>query len=188
MRFEYRPELIARLKQGDKEAVRIWYGKTVPQLQNFFRTRVRFEKDIDELVQDTLLSALSSLPLYRGDANFFSWMMGIARHELGDYYRKLYAKRTIAVLPLGETLLSSVSQETHDMHDFVAYALQLLPKAVSELLLLKYIDKLSVEEIAQQLKLAPHAVQGRLYRARIAFRKLYEEIEEKEKVGYENER
>lgn len=181
MPFEYRPELIAGLKSGDKHSVKIWYEQTSPKLRGFFASRVRFEKDIDELVHDTLLSTLSSLPLYRGDANFFSWMMGIARHELGDYYRKLYAKRTIAVLPLGDMLLSSVSHETYDMHDLVAYVLDLLPKTVAELLQLKYVDQLSVEEIGKKFKLAPHAVQGRLYRARIAFRKMYKEMEEKER-------
>ncbi len=169
--------LVERLKAGEGRAVREWYRTYAPRLRHFFAAKVRQTHDIDELTHDTFLSCLASLPLYRGEAGLYAWMLSIARHELADYYRKLYAKKVIAALPLGEQLLEAASHETSDIQHAVRTTLSRLPQTAVELLALKYIDKLSVEAIAAKLALSPHVVQSRLYRARNAFRKAFEETE-----------
>lgn len=167
---------IAALKRGEPRAINAWYESMAPKLRSYFSSRVRTSHDVDELVQDTFLSCLDSLPLYRGEAGFLTWMLGIARHELADYYRKLYAKKVIAMLPLGDSILDAFHHESNETKECVLQTLAYLPFKVAELLRLKYIDCLSVEEIAVELDLEPHAVQGRLYRARKVFKKIYEEI------------
>ncbi len=169
--------LVERLKRGEKKAIREWYSQFSPKLARYFSAKVRYSQDADELIHDTFLSCLSSLPLYRGEAGFYSWMLSIARHELADYYRKLYAKKVISALPMGDQLLEAAAHESSETTDSVQSVLAKLPEAVSELLALKYIDKLSVEGIAQRLAVSPHVVQGRLYRARNTFRKVFEEME-----------
>lgn len=170
--------LVQRLKTGEKKAIHEWYASFAPRLKAFFAGRVKQSHDVDELTHDTFLSCLESLPLYRGEGNFYGWMVSIARHELADYYRKLYAKKVIAVLPLGEQALEAAGrEESGEAGETVQEALAKLPAAVSELLALKYIDKLSVEAIATQMEETPHAIQGRLYRARKSFRKIFEELE-----------
>ncbi|SRR5258708_7690854 len=168
-------QLISNLKKGEKHAVHAWYREFSPKLRSFFRTKVKHEADVDELTHDTFLSCLSSLPLYRGESSLYSWMLSIARHELADYYRKLYAKKVIAALPLGDQLLDAVSHEIPAMQSVVTTVLAKLPEAISELLALKYIDKLSVEAIASNLSVSPHTIQSRLYRARNAFKKAYDQ-------------
>jgi RNA polymerase sigma-70 factor, ECF subfamily len=170
-------ELVERLKRGEKKAIHEWYRDFAPRLKKFFSSKVRHSQDIDELTHDVFLSCLSSLPLYRGEANFYGWMLSIARHELADYYRKLYAKRVISALPMGDQLLEAASHQTSESTQSVQSVLGKLPEAVAELLALKYIDKLSVEGIAEKLALSPHVVQGRLYRARNAFRQAFEQLE-----------
>jgi RNA polymerase sigma-70 factor, ECF subfamily len=169
-------EHVVLLKKGESRAIHLWYSTFSPKLRSFFLSRVRVDHDAEELIQDTFLSCLSSLPLYRGESNFWSWMLGVARHELADYYRKLYAKKVISSFPLGDSLLDAFTQETQDNRESVLAVLRQLPHAVAELLRLKYIDHLSVDQIAVELDLEPHAVQGRLYRARKIFKKLYEEM------------
>ncbi|PWU23754.1 hypothetical protein C5B42_01865 [Candidatus Cerribacteria bacterium 'Amazon FNV 2010 28 9'] len=174
------PSFINAMKKGEQRAIRAWYTTYAPKLASFFSSRTRVASDVDELVHDTFLSCLSSLPLFRAESGLWSWMMGIARHELSDYYRKLYAKRVIHALPLGDTLLEAAEKQTSGKHEDTLATLARLPKTVAELLRLKYIDKQPVEQIAQALSIEPHAVQGRLYRARKAFKKLYDEIAEAE--------
>lgn len=169
-------QFVSHLKRGEKKAIRAWYTQYAPKLHTFFSLKVRSPKDADELTHDTFLSCLKSLPLYRGDASFYGWMLSIARHELADYYRKFYAKRVISALPLGEQLVEAATHETSDMQHVVRGVLRLLPDAVGELLALKYVDKLSVCTIAKKMRVSSHVVQSRLYRARLAFRKLYEEV------------
>lgn len=170
--------IIDHLKKGDKIAIRNWYFEYAPKLRRFFTTKVKQQVDVDELTHDTFLSCLASLPLYRGDAGLYGWMLSIARHELADYYRKLYAKKVVSALPLGEQLLDAAARETSDVEHAVHNVLIVLPETVKELLALKYIDKLSVEKIASRLSLNPHVVQSRLYRARNAFKKAYKELQQ----------
>lgn len=174
-------KLVELLKSGDKKAIHQWYSLYSPKLRSFFASKVRQAHDADELVHDVFLSCLSSLPLYRGESKFYSWMLSIARHELADYYRKLYAKRVILALPIGDQLLESASHEATETTQSVKTALSKLPGAVTELLALKYIDRLSVEGIARKMSVTPHVVQSRLYRARLAFRRVFEELDSYEK-------
>lgn len=167
---------IQALKQGHPGAIRNWYQWYAPKLRLFFASRVREEHDCDELTHDTFLSCLASLPLFRGKSQLYTWMISVARHELADYYRKLYAKKVIASFPLGEQLLEAASLETSDIQHEVRRVLDRLPASVRELLALKYVDKLSVTTIARKLSLTPALVQSRLYYARLEFKKMYESL------------
>jgi RNA polymerase sigma-70 factor (ECF subfamily) len=141
-------------------------------LQRFFSNRVAHPSDAQELVQDTLLSCLSSLPLFRGEANFWGYMLSVARHELADYWRKKYAKRAISLLPFGQELLDSVERPVKggNQEDEIVRLLERLPSDISELLQLKYIDGLSIKELATQYGLSFSAMQSRLYRAKEVFK------------------
>jgi len=41
----------------------------------------------DDVVQDVFLAAWKNLPAYRGNSSLQSWLMGIARNKVRDYYR-----------------------------------------------------------------------------------------------------
>ncbi len=183
MRWSDEAALIEGLKQGKPQAVERWYKETKKALTQFFSVKVTHPSDVDELVHDTYLSCLSSLPLFRGSSGLFTYMMSIARHELADYYRKKYAKKVIAALPFGEELLQMATKE-HDSTstEAVTAALNCLPTEVSELLALKYIDGLSLKELATKFNVGVTAMQSKLYRAKLAFLYQYEQIQKGEQL------
>lgn len=181
MVFSNEAELIAKLRSGDNRAVEVWYEQSRVKLFGFFKSRVREARDVDELVHDTYLSCLSSLPLFRGQSSLFSWMIGIARHELADYWRKRYAKRVIQALPLGEFLLDSLTTtEPKEESSIQNQELQELfgnfPEEMIELLQMKYVDGLSVQELALQFGISFSAMQSRLHRAKELFKAQYESL------------
>lgn len=173
MQFKNEQDLIDQLKKGDSTAVYLWYSSSKRELLQFFLTRMASEADAQELVHDTYLSCLSSLPLFRDESGLWTFMLSVARHELADYWRKKYAKRAIALLPYGHELLDSLCGEQVQNHSEIGSILQKLPEEISEILQLKYIDGLSVKELATHYRLSFAAMQSRLHRAKELFKQEY---------------
>jgi len=161
--------LLAKLLAGNKRAFREFYNVTKPRLLKWVESRVDNHKDAEEIVQDSFLSLIESLPVFRGKSSLKTFLTSIARHEIADYWRKKYAKKAILTVPFmdqvyTEKLYSSIETSVEVERVFA----KLLPE--EELILrLKYEDNLSVGEIAKKIGASVKATESKLFRARKAF-------------------
>ena len=123
---------------------------------------------------------MDALPLFQFQSNLTTFALGIAKHELMDYWRKKYAKRLIRTVPIlkevpalpyGSTV---VSQKIHAAMER-AYA-ELKPLQ-AQVLRWKYEEGKSVKEMAELLGWTTKAVEAYLYRSRKAFQAVYIEPE-----------
>lgn len=176
-------ELVSDLLQGSEEALREFYKTYSPRLSAFIRIKVSSSEDAEEILQDTLLSALDSLALFSERASFFSWLCSIARHEIADYYRKQKIKSIVfSRLPFIEGFVSralepDAAMMRREYERRVKQTLELILPHYREILELKYMDGLSVREIAGKLGMSFKACESALTRARRAFEVAYEEIQ-----------
>ncbi len=166
-------QLLTELKAGKSKAVQKWFDLYHDRLLRFVLIKVSNSKDAEELVQDTFMSCLKHLPLFRGRSSIWTWMVGVARHEIADYYRKKYAKKAIHALSLDELFFSEPVDNAHQVSEKVKIALAAIKEDYCELLLLKYVDKKKVKEIAIELGRSVKAIESDLFRARLAFRNVY---------------
>ena len=51
-------------------------------------SKVFDKNDAEEIVQETLVAASLSYPLFKGNSTFLTWLCGIANHEIADFYRR----------------------------------------------------------------------------------------------------
>lgn len=173
--------LVSGLMRGSDLALRKFYRKYFPKLHAFVRSRLRSSEDAEEITQDSVLSALDSLALFSGRSTLFSWLCGIARHEIADYYRRRRIKTIVfSRLPFIEGFVSRALEPDaklmrKEYERRVKRALMALLPHYRELLELKYMDELSVKEIAIKLGISLKAVESTLSRARRAFAIAYEE-------------
>lgn len=100
-------------------------------------------------------------------------MKSIARHEVADYYRKRYAKKALRTLPLSELVLGVEISNSSETSEKVVAVLKKMKRDYQELLLLKYVDRKKVKDIARELGRTVKAVESDLFRARRDFRVLY---------------
>ena len=169
-------KLLQRLKDGDSIAARQWFGEYHDRLLQFVQQKISIESDAEEVVQETFINCLRQIALFRGDSSLWTWMCSIARHEVADYYRKKYAKKTLQLLPLYDSLfdVAAANQITasaqQEQTSQVRKVLQKLPPVEQEILELKYVDNQSVAEISQQIGKTVKAVESLLFRARQLFR------------------
>ena len=171
--FKSEKDLIKALRRGDKRATKYWFKHFYKRLFAIAVKKVRSEEDAKELIQETFINCLRNLHSFRGKAKLSTWMISILYHEIADYYRKLYAKKAIKVLPLGDFLLNWSISDSHEVSAKVRLILSKMVKEKRELLLLKYVDKKKVKEIAKNLGRTVKSIESDLFRVRTEFKKLY---------------
>lgn len=174
-------ELVKGVLRGDKRWLRKFNQEYRQRLLNFVLQKVGDPQDAEEIVQDTLVSALYSLPSFLGKSSLWSWICSIARHEIADFYRKKKIKEIFfSHLPWSEAIVSEalspeLALEEKEMKMKIIHCFLELTEGYREVLRLKYIEGLSVREIAHRGQETIKAVEMRLRRARFAFRKLWHE-------------
>ena len=158
----------------------LWfYQHTLPFLRKFFFHKVSDEKDREELLQDTLLSIFDSLPQFCHQSSFSTWCIGIAKHELVDYYRRQKIKTILfSHFPflkdiVDKALGPQLALEEKETKDKIFSTFKNLSEGNSLVLRLRYIEGLSVSDIALKLGITYKAAESRLSRARLAFQELY---------------
>jgi len=129
--------------------------------------------EAEELAQDVFVRAYQALPSLKGEANYRAWLYRIATHCAYDLLRR---RRLVRWLPLGaqETSAPSPPAPDGDLRDAVQEALLRLSPEYRVPLILYSVQGYSTAEIAEMLGISVGAVKTRLYRAREAFRRIYQ--------------
>lgn len=173
--------LIEELLSGSEEALRIFYREYGSKLRSYINLKIGSHEDAEEVLQDALLSALDSLVLFSRRSSLLTWLYSITRHEIADYYRRRSIKTIVfSKIPVIERFISrSLEPDAKLMRSEyekkVKTALSKLLPHHKEVLELKYMDDLSVKEIAVKMGISFKACESLLTRARQAFALAYEE-------------
>lgn len=158
---------------GDAGAVRWLLDEVAPIVHGFLYARVGGDVTAaEDLLQETVIEAVRSAAGFRGDALLSTWMCAIARRRLARHYE---AERKAEV---GRSRLRVVAEsevdeslEQAEQREEVARALGRLPVLHRQVLVLKYLDALSVDEIATEVGRSRVQVQSLLQRAREGLRR-----------------
>jgi RNA polymerase sigma-70 factor (ECF subfamily) len=162
----------AASEQG--QALLAMYDRAVPQVYGYLCARAGSPVVAEDLTADTFLAAVQAIQ--RGTVNdlTIAWLVGVARHKLVDHWRR--QAREESGLRLVES--DDVEEDGLDLHFERAQAravLEQLGPHHRSALTLRYLDGLSVPEVADLLGRTVHATEALLVRARNAFRALYVE-------------
>lgn len=156
------------------------YKKHYFGLKKFVSNRVDDEQKVEEIVNDVMLAVIINKPYFRGKSDIFSWICGIAKHKIVDYYRKKKLKTILfSVSPVFEEIADKAlgPEKTSlkiELIEEIKKTLRGLKKEYYKVLRLKYIKGWRVNKIAQKLNISPKAVESRLQRAKFNFRELWE--------------
>jgi RNA polymerase sigma-70 factor, ECF subfamily len=177
--------LARRIAAGDEAAFRELFDSFFPRLYRFAMARLHGDtQTAQDVVQQTFCNALERLESYRGEAALYTWFCQICRNVLADHFRKSGRGAARVVLledqPNARAILESLAAPEADRPDAGAWHAQVrriveatldaLPGRYGDVLEWKYIDGLSVREIAGRLALGDKAAESLLTRARDSFR------------------
>ena len=177
--------LVRRMLSGEEQAFDEFFEGYFPGLYRFALIRMHHDADgAEEVVQAVLCNAISKLKTYRGEAALFTWLCTFCRHEISAFYRcKQRRPHTIDLVEENPEIAAALESLSAGFGDdpeqsllrkeiarFVQVTLDRLPGAYGHALEWKYVEGLSVKEIASRLGLSPKAAESLLTRARQAFR------------------
>ncbi|MCI0450978.1 MAG: sigma-70 family RNA polymerase sigma factor [Candidatus Latescibacteria bacterium] len=164
-----------------------WVDEHGDALFRFAVLRVRDADLAADLVQDTLLSALKGIGGFRGGSSVRTWLTGILKHKIIDYYRRNRSEVLHSDLaPEGdelahaESLRSSWKEspsslvENREFWSVLTGCLDGLPEAHRRAFSMREFDGLSGEEIRKVLDVTPTNLWVMLHRARTKLRRCLE--------------
>jgi len=182
-------ELVRRMLGGDERAFDEFFADYFPRLFRFAVLRLRDPDAAEDLVQNTLISAVRHLRSWRGEATLFTWLCTICRREIAAWQKRTSRRVIVSIEdddPSLRAALDSISAAADqpdaglaraDTGRIVQLALDHLPPRYSRALEWKYLQELSVDDIAGRLQCTPKAAESLLTRARDAFRDAFAAIQ-----------
>jgi RNA polymerase sigma-70 factor (ECF subfamily) len=169
--------LVAAVLQKDRKATARLVEMHADTIYRYVTSRlVPHIDNVDDLTQEVFLAAWKNLPGYRGDSPLRSWLLGIARHKVEDYYReKLSQPEPLpdddsGELPDESGLELSELLDQARLGERVREVINAMPHESALLLLWRYWEKRSAREVSQQIGRTEKAVERLLARARAEFR------------------
>ncbi|MGH9822361.1 MAG: RNA polymerase sigma factor [Blastocatellia bacterium] len=170
--------LVAEVIRKDRKATADFVACYADCIYSYVRKRITPHQDaVDDLVQEVFLGAWQSLNSFRGDATLRSWLLGIARHKVQDYYRRRLRE---VEWPfdgedsLEEPTITPLLEERLDREltrDRLYRVLASLPERYSLALMWRYLENRSVREIAEATGKTEKAVERLLARSRDQFKR-----------------
>ncbi len=176
-------QLVRRVQKGDKGAFDLLVLKYQHKIVNLVMRYVRDPDQALDITQEAFLKAYRALPRFRGDAAFYTWMYRIAVNTAKNYLAaqrrrpmdveldlqdpeqyELHAKLKETDTPEGVTL-------SIELHETVERAIAALPEDLRTAIVLRELDGMSYEEIAETMECPVGTVRSRIFRARDAISK-----------------
>ncbi len=176
MTFEDDKVLIDRFKKGDSLAFEELVHQYQDRIYNLCRYMLRDTRNAQDAAQDAFLKAYKGLKDFRPDSSLYTWIYRIAVTTCLDYKRKS-RRESLRNEPLTEDLPSDERSphqvyESRKVTESIQAALEKLPKKLSTVIVLREIEELSYEEIAEVLQISIGTVKSRIARSREQLRRI----------------
>ncbi len=175
--------LVDRVKAGDKQAFDLLVLKYQQRIVKLIMRYVKDQSEAQDVAQEAFLKAYRAIPKFRGDSAFYTWMYRIAintakNHLVAARRRPLDHAADIAE---PEEFDWHARMQDHDsperqaigdeLRSVVEAAIADLPDDLRTAIVLREIDGLSYDEIAQVMECPVGTVRSRIFRAREAIDK-----------------
>ena len=176
-------ELVTRAQGGDKRAFDLLVIKYQQKVAGLISRYIRDPSEIMDVAQEAFLKAYRALPGFRGESAFYTWLYRIAintvknhlvaqgRRPPGDDVEAEVAEQ----MDVGGRLREVGTPESHLMSIEIAQtvqrALDELPEDLRTAIVLRELEGLSYEEIANAMECPIGTVRSRIFRAREAIGK-----------------
>lgn len=174
--------LVKRSRNGDRDAFRMLVERYQRRVFGLCYGMVRNQDDAMDLVQDTFIKVFKNLDSFEGQSSFYTWTYRIATNCCIDFLRRSKKYRTVdyddgierdddvedmgAVLPSRLGLNPAKVYGQKELLGKIEEALQKLSPAHRQAILLREVEGLSYQEMADVMEISIGTVMSRLHHAR----------------------
>ena len=178
MTREQEAMIVRKVLQGDVNAFEKLVTEYEKAVYAIAQRMTGNPEDAADMTQETFIKAYNSLSSFRGDSKFSVWLYRIANNVCLDFLRSKSRRPTVSLSAEdddGEETQLDIADESQSpelllesslTRDAVRRGLDSLPPDYKQILLLREIQGLSYEEIADTLSIEVGTVKSRIFRAR----------------------
>jgi RNA polymerase sigma-70 factor (ECF subfamily) len=177
---EFEAECIRRILAGEKHLFHDLIRPCERSIYFLLLSLLKNETDAEDAAQETVIKVYQNLGKFRGDAQFRTWVLSIARNEGLGRLRKIGSRREDSLdAEIEESsgdytpaLLTSWKEipaealEQKELGTILRKAIEGLPEIYRNIVLLRDIEEMDIRETATVLGISEAAVKVRLHRAR----------------------
>lgn len=178
--------LIMRFKGGDPSAFEELVVKYQDRIYNLCRYTLGNARDADDAAQDIFIKAYRSLKDFKPEKPFYTWLSRIGINTCLDYRRKSFSASSFLqslskgmTPPSDQSLFDTTPEKLYELKETrksVELALAKLPDKLRTVIVLREIEQLTYEEIAEIINSSIGTVKSRISRAREALREILKKI------------
>lgn len=166
--------LVAASKNGDQDAFAQLVQRYQRRVFNLVYRMLQQYEETTEITQETFLAAWQGLPAFRGDARFSTWLYRIAYNCSLKQLELRKRDRALQVALETEQVLEDASNETRanaeidarDRQALIQEHLSHLPAKYRIVLILRHLQDMTYEEMAEILTMPIGTIKTHLFRAR----------------------
>lgn len=166
--------LVTASKRGDQDAFARLVQRHQRRVFNLIFRMLQDYEEASEITQETFLAAWQALPSFRGDARFSTWLYRIAYNSALKQLEQRKRDRQLQTAMQAEQMLADAGNEgrveteleLHARQEFIRENLATLPAKYRVVLVLRHIQDLTYEEMAEILTVPIGTIKTHLFRAR----------------------
>lgn len=172
--------LVDRVRRGDKRAFDLLVGKYQTKVSNLVSRYVYDLNEVEDVVQEVFIKAYRALDRFRGDSAFYTWLYRIAINTAKNHLVAVGRRppgqdvdaEDVVNTDAGSRLHERDSPEsrmaTRQLVETLQAALASLPDDLREAIVLRELEGMSYEQIAELMNCPIGTVRSRIFRARSA--------------------
>lgn len=152
---------------GDQRAYAECLQATIRLLRPYLEKRLSFTNEVDDLLQEILISLHKARHTYDGNRPYKPWMYAIARFRLNDYLRAHYSDQLHHAADLDdiEEYLQQNVTESAVSYESISAEVAKLPDKQAEILRLMHQEGYTAKEVAAKVGMNESAVKVAAHRA-----------------------
>src|ERR1700761_5627048 len=163
-------KLIAMARSGNAGAFEMIVDRSQGRLLGFCRQMLGSTEDAEDVLQEVFVNAYRAMLADEREINLRPWLYRIARNPCLNHLRKPSADAQESMDMVPEVEAASTAEKVHNREEFrqILSDVNKLPETQRSALLLREMDALSYEEIAESMETTVPSVKSLLVRARIS--------------------
>ncbi len=167
--LEEEPKIVTRAVKGESEAFGLLYDHYQPQIYRFIILKVGRREEAEDLTHQVFVAAWKSMPNYEDQGYpFSSWLYQIARNQVIDHYR--LKKPDVDLEESHVQEIASTSDTESQVEERLAMgkvqdALRELSQEYQDVIIMRFVEELSVREVAQAVGKSEGAIKVMQHRA-----------------------